>query len=243
VDDYVWHGAFDLRSLDETVEKAGHTLSMSVRGYDAAGLACQVMTRYQRLLDRRNRFSTGPVFDAVLRAHEGMFDVENPLSKTELDHALDAWQWTLRLDPDAGLAVQLATLFHDLERLERDPRERMEHRAPDYQSARDGHKSAERMLQLLVGAGVSEHDAERVRDIVFCSERPSEDREVLLVNDADALSFFSLGSSGYVDYFGVAQTRRKVAYTLARLGRQAREQLDRIRLRRDVERLLQEVAA
>ena len=33
------------------------------------------------------------------------------------DHALDVWQWVLRLSPSAGLAVQLAALFHDVGRL------------------------------------------------------------------------------------------------------------------------------
>ena len=40
VDDYVWRGAFDLRTLDEKIEHAGPVVSISVRGYDAARIAC-----------------------------------------------------------------------------------------------------------------------------------------------------------------------------------------------------------
>src|SRR4051812_17740726 len=72
VDDYVWHGAFALRSLDDTVERAGPTLAISVRGHAPAAIACEVMTRYQRFLGRRTRASATPLFDQVLRAHAGL---------------------------------------------------------------------------------------------------------------------------------------------------------------------------
>ena len=57
---------------------------------------------------------------------------------------------------------------------------------------------------------------------------PEARREVA---DADALSFFSLNSAGYLDYFGPEATHRKVAYTLRRLRPEARRYLDGLRLR------------
>ena len=245
VDDYVWRGAFDLRTLDEKVEHAGPVVGISVRGHDAARIACEGLTRYQRFLSRRNHASSTPLFDEVLRAHAEIHDTTLPLVKADLDHAIDTWQWMLRLQPEAGLAAQLAALFHDIERLESEPRERIEHRAPDYQTFKDAHaqKGAERTYEILTRVGVAPEEAERARDLVGRHERRAGDAEVLLLNDADALSFFSLNSPGYIDYFGLAQTRRKVAYTLQRLGPRAREKLTCIRLRPDVERLLREVAA
>jgi hypothetical protein len=245
VDDYVWRGAFDLRTLDEKIEHAGSVVSLSVRGHHAERIACEVLTRYQRFLSRRNHVSSTALFDAVLRAHAGLHDLSLPLVKADLDHAIDTWQWMLRLQPEVGLAPQLAALFHDIERLESEPRERIEHRAPDYQTFKDAHaqKGADRAYEILVKVGVSADDAERARDLVCRHERRAGDSEVLLLNDADALSLFSLNSPGYIDYFGVAQTRRKVAYTLSRLGPRAKERLDCVRLRPDVERLLREVAA
>jgi hypothetical protein len=245
IDDYAWRGAFDLRSLDEKIERAAPTLSISVRGYDVTNIACEVVSRYQRFLGRRNHASSTPLFDAVLRAHSGLHDVTLPFVKADLDHAVDTWQWLLRLEPEIGVAPQLAALFHDIERLNSEPRERIEHRVPDGQSLNDANarRCGERVFSLLTEVGVGDEDAERARDIVFCPERRAGDPEVLLLDDADALSFLSLNSSTYIDYFGVAQTRRKVAYTLSRLGPVARAKLDRVRLRPDVERLLREVAA
>lgn len=245
VDDYVWRGAFDLGSLDQKIEHAGPNASIAVRGHDVTGLACEVMTRYQRFLDRRNRASATALFDGVLRAHARLYDVTEPLAKADLEHAVDTWQWILRLQPEAELPVQIAALFHDIERLESEPRERIEHRAPEHQSAKDlrSKKAVTRAFALLDELGLSADDCARVRDLVVCSDRRAGDADVVLLDDADALSFLSLNSSGYIDYFGVAQTRRKVAYTLARLGPLAREKLEHVRLRPDVERLLREVAA
>jgi hypothetical protein len=62
------------------------------------------------------------------------------------------------------------------------------------------------------------------------------------LNDADGLSFFSLNSAAYADYFGPDQTRRKVANVLHRLSHDARERLSLVRLRWDVAHWLDEAA-
>src|SRR5436305_48053 len=64
-----------------------------------------------------------------------------------------------------------------------------------------------------------------------------------LLNDADALSFFSLNSVGYLDYFGPEPTRRKVAWTLRRLRPAARRHLAGMRLVPEVRSALAELEA
>jgi hypothetical protein len=54
--------------------------------------------------------------------------------------------------------------------------------------------------------------------------------DLALLNDADALSFFSLNSVGYLDYFGPGPARRKVAWTLRRLRPESRHHLAGMRL-------------
>ena len=95
--------------------------------------------------------------------------------------------------------------------------------------------------QLLRDVQVDMRSAARVRDIVASHERRGRDAEVDLLNDADALSFFSLNSPGYADYFGPEQTRKKVDYTLRRLGPRARARLARVRLRPDISEHLREL--
>jgi hypothetical protein len=63
-----------------------------------AGFALEVMTRCQRHVDRRNRHSHGSQFTRVLARHRSLHDLEKPLVRADYNHALDVWQWLLRLD-------------------------------------------------------------------------------------------------------------------------------------------------
>lgn len=98
-------------------------------------------------------------------------------------------------------------------------------------------------FDVLQTSGIEESIAERVREIVSLHERRGNDTEMDLLNDAAALSFLSLGSSTYLDSFGAEQTRRKLVYTLGRMGDLARTKLPLIRLRPDVRTLFQRAVA
>jgi hypothetical protein len=63
------------------------------------------------------------------------------------------------------------------------------------------------------------------------------------VNDADALSFFSLNSLGFLRYYGLPHTARKVDYTLGRMGPAARARLFPIRYPAAVEGLVRAALA
>lgn len=199
------------------------------------GMALEVLTRCQRLIGRRNPASSVPLFDRVLEQHRALHDLDKPLVRADLNHALDVWQWTLRLDSEASLAVQLAALFHDIERLVSEADARVEHRTDDYQGFKDEHarRGAELADGFLASAGVDPDTRAEVARLVAGHEHGAA-----LLNDADALSFFSLNSPGYVDYFGAEAARRKVAWTLARLRPEARRRLSGIRLRPDVAEML-----
>jgi hypothetical protein len=210
-------------------------------------MAFEVLTRCQRLADRRNHDSCGPEFDRVLRCHRELHDLAKPLVRADHSHSLDTWQWMLRLNRGASLAAQLAALFHDVERLVSEADVRVEHLAPVYQEFKDAHarSGAVMALEALAEAGVDEPVCRRVARLIGGHEQPPFPgepyaEELALLNDADALSFFSLNSPGYMDYFGPEATRRKVAFTLARLRPAARRRLSHIRLRPDVAALLVE---
>jgi hypothetical protein len=233
-DDFAWRGSFDFSRFDEIIEQCRPVGTIAVRGDDSVGVACEMLTRYQRFIVRRNEASSTGVFDDVLTLHATLYDSG---LEVELAHALDTWQWTLRLDPDASLAVQVAALFHDVERLDKDARERMEHRAPE-RGVDKGPPSAAslRAASLLEEAGLFAGAIAQVEEILAGAEPRA--REVSTLDEADALSFLSLESSPYADHFGLAQTRRKVTHTIGRLGPRAREKVALLRLRPDIERLL-----
>jgi hypothetical protein len=210
------------------LEGTGDALARSAPG---------VLTRCQRWMDRRNEASRSPLFNRTLSLHRQAHDLGKPLVRADYDHALDTWQWALRLAPDAGLDVQLAALLHDVERLVSEAGARVEHRAADYQAFKDEHAARGAALaeDLLAEAGVDAETRRRTARLIAVHERPAAAGEpggeaVALLNDADALSFFSLNSVGYLDYYGPEQTRKKVAYTLRRLRPAAYRHLAGLRL-------------
>jgi hypothetical protein len=227
-------GDFDTWAFDVLVDELAcepFTLRL-----DSPDVALEVMNRCQRHVGRRNRHSQGSLFTRILRTHRAMHDLDKPLVRADYNHALDVWQWVLRLDPEAELSLQIAALFHDIERLASEAEARVEHLAPDYQQFKDAHARTGAAMTdaVLSEAGVSASVRARVAELVT-----SHEHEPGLLSDADALSFFSLNSSGYADYFGADQTRKKVAYTLNRLRPAARGRLATVRLRPDVRAMVE----
>lgn len=231
---------FDPFDWDERVFGAanacqgGNGLGLHLTGSSREALAAtamEIITRYQCLVGRRNAASEGPLFDDLLARHLALHDSSKPLVLADYRHALDTWQWLLRLAPEADLALQAAALFHDVE-----------HGAPDYQAFKDAHaaRGADVANALLAEVGVDAGTRERVRWLIGRHERPEGNACLALLNDADALSFFSLNASGFARYFPLEHTRRKVAYTLRRLRPSQRWRLARVRLAPKVRRFLEE---
>lgn len=244
---------YDLDALlDDMAERTAGPFALLLAGDEERlpGFTCEVLTRCQRLMDRRNTASRNGLFDRVLAEHRALHDLAKPLVRADYNHALDTWQWVLRLEPEADLAVQLAALFHDVERLVSEADARIEHHSANtanYQEFKDDHalKGAWMADQTLARAGVDERTRRQTARLIAEHERPPaaddpEAREIALLNDADALSFFSLNSVGYLDYYGLEQIRRKVAYTLRRLRPGSLRYLDGIRLRPQVAETLAE---
>jgi hypothetical protein len=236
--------------FDEAVE--AHAAStpaatLMIRGAAelAAKTALEALTRFQWLVGRRNPASSGRAFGALLARIETLHDRTKPLVRADYVHAIDTWQWLLRLDPAAGAAVQMASLLHDVERLESEADARIEHHAPDYLrfKLRHARRGGQIARDVLAACGVDEVTRERAVGLVEEHETPGADPCRALLNDADALSFFSRNSAGYADYFGPAQTRQKVAYTLGRMRPSARARLATVRVRADVGAAIAEVEA
>lgn len=229
-DDRFEFWAFD-RRLDDLAARGAPVVLAATAG-EAPALVREVATRGQRLAPRRNAATAGGWFDRVLDEHRARHDLSRPLVQADFDHALDAWQWSVRLDPDAPPAVQLAVLLHDIERLATEADQRIEHRAVDYQAFKDAHARAGAQLAraLLVRAGVASALADEVAALVAVHERATADPAIRAINDADALSWFSFNSPGYLAYFGLTRTAAKVAYTLARMSPRARRELAALRM-------------
>jgi hypothetical protein len=229
VDERAWFSrAFDFWTFDRSMDaRSGIGFYLTIRTTDPDATLPKVLTRCQRLFDRRNEASGTPVFDRILKAHRAIHELERPLVRADYDHALDVWQWVLRLNPRAGLEPQVAALFHDVDRLVGDSGSRVEQDRAE--------AGAWIAAQILGAVALPRETAERICALIEGHETPGNDAAATLIDEADALSFFSFNSPGFFDYFDAAHCRRKVDDTLARLGPHGRSLLRTIFLRPDVE--------
>jgi hypothetical protein len=226
------HEAADALGFDRLIHslEARGDFGLSLSSFDWARStqpALSLLTRYQRLLPLGTDIQPMPQLEQVLAAHRALHELSKPLVRADFEHALDTWRWLLRLCPGASASLQLAALFHDVERLVSEPDERIEHRAANYLVFKKRHaeRGAELVERTLSSLDLAGEVVSRAAELVARHEQPDHDRELVLLNDADSLSFFSLNSWGYLRYFGPEQTRRKVEYTLARMSDHARSLL------------------
>lgn len=243
-------GDIDFYRIDAEADALGQRGLVPVAAGGHPEARVQLLTRCQRWLDRRNRSSRQPWFDEVLALHRRLHDRALPLVRADHNHALDTWQWLLRLQPAAGGAVQVAALFHDIERLTGEAERRVEQHADDYARHKREHaaRSAARVRELLAGTS-AEWAAELAAPIIEAGDQIDGSaaaaagmrEDVELLEDADALSFFSLNSAGFLDYYGERHTARKIEWTVCRLSARALRFLVHVRLRRDVAGLLEGV--
>ncbi len=176
----------------------------------------------------------GEVLDRLLARHRSLHPLDKPLVEADYRHALDVWEWVLRLDPDAGGAVQIAALFHDIERVFTEAEVRSEQAVAEYDDykARHAARSARITERVLAEEGIDPALREQATELIAGHDQPgrASSADAVLLEDADALSFFSLNSAGYLAYYGEAQARRKIEWTLARLSPRGREHLARLEL-------------
>jgi hypothetical protein len=206
---------------------------------ETVATAFEFLTRYQCLIGRRNQHSATALFDRVLARHRELHDLSKPLVAADFLHALDVWQWLMRLWPVASLTAQIAALFHDIERLENEAEARREPHSLDYRDFKERHakEGAQLLAPALRGLGIDNDALGRIRELIARHETPGDDLEPALLKEADALSFFSRSSAAYLDHFGATQAARQVAFALRRLRPRGLQRLKTIRMRADVERM------
>jgi hypothetical protein len=243
------HPSADLLSFDKRMHAAedraspSHSFLLSVSGPRSMlrEAARQVFTRYQRLFQQRNRHSRSSLFSAVLERHRDLHPAHKPLARADFDHALDVWQWVLRLDPEASLALQIAALFHDIERLTSQADPRSEHTVEDYARFKREHASAgaDMLRPMLSELPLPDELIERASSLVAGHEQPDGDPDLRVLNDADALSFLSLSSPSFLRYYGKEHAASKVDFTFSRMSPMARDLLAEIRLEPALRELVQ----
>ena len=138
-------------------------------------------------------------------------------------HADNTLEWLLHLEPDAGDALQLAALAHDIDRAIEEVKVRRED-FDDYDvfKATHAHHGAELLRPILTACGVA-------RDIVDDACRLVEVHEVggepqaNLLKDADSISYFDVNLPLYFQREGWDETKRRSHWGYRRLTPRAKE--------------------
>lgn len=211
--------AFDFRM--EAFESRNGAVDIEGDTHEVAIAAGQVLTRYQRYIHRRNTASGGSTFDRLFSLFSTRRENDTPHRRARFGRSLDVWQWTLRLDAHATLAVQAAALFLDMGRIDCERADYAVDRLLD--EARVQPFLRREVVELI--ARVEEAD----RDVAAMSGT-----DFAVLRDADALTFFSHDSADVLDGYGSTAASKRFDDTLSGMTANGRAQLAAVRLRTDV---------
>ncbi len=156
-------------------------------------------------------------------------------------HAENTLEWLLRLEPDAGEALQLAALAHDIDRATPERVRREEH--PDYDAFKAAHarRSARLLCGILENCGEKSAIVKEACRLVVLHEVGGDPGSDLL-QEADSISYFDVNLPLYFQREGWDETKRRSHWGYRRLTPRAQEIVKHIDHEdKELARLLREV--
>ncbi len=137
-------------------------------------------------------------------------------------HADNTLEWLLRLEPDAGEALQLAALAHDIDRAIEEGKVRRED-FDDYDAFKATHTrhGAQLMRPILNSCSVARGIVDEACRLVEVHE-VGGDPQADLLKDADSISYFDVNLPLYFQREGWAETKRRSLWGYRRLSARAR---------------------
>lgn len=156
-------------------------------------------------------------------------------------HSRSVLKWILRLKPDAGEALKIAALGHDVERAIESRKVKREN-YDDYDEFKAAHasNSARILKEIMRECGVD--DAQLIEQVyqLVCRHEVGGDPESDLLKDADAISFFEVNLPLYYERNTREETKRRCEWGYRRLSGKTRGLVARLRYEdEELNRLLQ----
>ena len=138
-------------------------------------------------------------------------------------HADNTLEWLLRLEPDAGDALQLAALAHDIDRAIEEIKVKQAD-FDDYDAFKAAHarNGAKILRPILNACGVAGDIVDEACRLVEVHEVGGDPRSDLL-KDADSISYFDVNLPLYYQREGWAETQRRSLWGYRRLTQRAQE--------------------
>lgn len=135
-------------------------------------------------------------------------------------HAKNTRQWLLRLDPDAGVALRLAALAHDIERARPDRLHRDDFECYDTFKTQHAALGAAITDTILTQFNIDTDTRRAVYQLVSRHEHGGDPGSDLL-KDADSLSYFDHNLPLYYQREGWDETLRRARWGYQRLSARA----------------------
>jgi hypothetical protein len=139
-------------------------------------------------------------------------------------HAKSVREWVLKLKPDAGFALQIAALAHDIERaLAEGKVKRKEYR--DYNAFKKAHAANSALIvsEILNKYPLDKNTKNRITHLVEQHEFVTDnDRELSVLTDADSISFFEVNLPFYFQRNSEQETFFRMRWGYKRLSGRAK---------------------
>jgi hypothetical protein len=164
-------------------------------------------------------------FDFVLEEIKTL--TQNATDKAEYDHSQSVWRWVLKLKPDAGIALQIAALGHDIDRSFEDYR-KMKAKFATYDEYKKEHAllSAKITCEILEKHNFDKTVIDEVRHLVENHEVGGKG-DVEILKEADSIAFFN-----NLPHYRQAHTREetigKIKFMYDRLSDKAKAMINQI---------------
>jgi len=145
--------------------------------------------------------------DCVKKTIEGF--IEKSLVSEDLIHAKNTLEWLLKLKLDADEALKIAALGHDIERaIEHRKVKRQDYR--NYDEFKEAHalNSARILEEIMKEYNVRK---ELIDDVLFLvrHHETGGDGRVIVLRDADSISFFHVNLAYYFIRNGLEETKKR----------------------------------
>lgn len=159
----------------------------------------------------------------------------------EREHGLDVLRWVRRLRPTVALALQIAALFHDIDRVVHPQYGggfKGDRQSTAYVRHKKAHarRSAAFIIPRLRLIGIKPSVLKRVRWLITHHDDPgaeieqARDRDLSALAAADSLSFFTTIAPKLYAAEGAARFRDKVEFMAAKMSTSMQRQLRTVRL-------------
>lgn len=162
----------------------------------------------------------------------------------DYEHALNVLEWVMRLKPEADLALQIAALSHDMERA-LPARKVLRANYSTYDAFKWAHSknSTKIVAELLAKYPLEKECVEKVKSLIQYHEFGKKDEpDLLVLKDADSLSFFEINLPHYFRREGEKETFSRMQWGYHRLSEKAKPYLKHLIYDEDIlNKLLQKI--